>query len=300
MDLQTFFTSKQGTGLALLIGRYFPRWAAVALIRPLTRTIAGRAQSPLTRSIRANQSVARDLPLDAPELDQVVLEVLRNAAYGYYDFYHQVAKGKDGLEQAISFDPGLDDLLQQAKERNQGTFIVGAHTSNFDLAMIAFGVRGIPIQAISYAAPPGGYQLQNKLRTDAGFIITPASSEAVKTAIERLRRGGIVATGVDRPLPEDSKKVLFFGRPAALPTGHVRIALFTGAQMLFMWLEKKDQAYHVHMTPVELVRTGDRQHDIAASMERVLARAEEVIRARPHEWMMFHPLWPELLSQETR
>ncbi len=176
--------------------------------------------------------------------------------------------------------------------------IVGPHMGNFDLALLAFGVRGLPIQAITFAVPPGGYALQNRIRADAGYTITPADGPAVKMALRRLRAGGIVATGLDRPMPGETRTVQFFGRPAPLPTGYVRLALSAGAQLLVIWVETTEEgAYQAHVTPpIELVQTGNRRYDTVSNTERVLARAAEVIRARPEEWMMFSPVWPQLLE----
>jgi lauroyl/myristoyl acyltransferase len=49
--------------------------------------------------------------------------------------------------------------------------------------------------------------------------------------------------------------------------------------------------------PIEMVRGGNRKRDVVINAERVLKYAEEKIRARPHEWMMFHPVWPQLLTE---
>lgn len=301
MNLQTFATSKTGTGLAMWLGRNLPRRAGTAFIELTSAFIARRRKSPLARSIRANQSVVRDLPLDAPELDVAVRQVLRNAGRYYYDLYHLLARGREAVREAVSVSPDLDTLLRSAVERQRPAVVLGPHTSNFDLAAVALGTHGFPMQMISYSAPPGGYELQNEMRTNAGYIVTPADGQAAKTALKRLRAGGLVCTGVDRPLPEASPAapVRFFGRPTALPTGYARLALATDAQLLFISTESTGPARYRISGPevVELVRTGNRRQDAVLNAERVLALAEEVIRARPEEWMMFFPVWPELLEE---
>ena len=298
MDLRTFFASERGTGLGIWVGRHMPPRVGLLLVRLTSAYIVKRRNSSLVRGIRVNQSVARDLPLDSPELDQAVLQVLRHAGRGYYELYRRLGKGREAMLEAIAFPPELDTHLENAQARGQGTMIVGPHMGNFDLALLAFGVRGLPIQAITFAVPPGGYALQNRIRADAGYTITPADGPAVKMALRRLRAGGIVATGLDRPMPGETRTVQFFGRPAPLPTGYVRLALSAGAQLLVIWVETTEEgAYRARVTPpIQLVQTGNRRYDTVSNTERVLARAAEVIRARPEEWMMFSPVWPQLLE----
>ena len=110
-------------------------------------------------------------------------------------------------------------------------------------------------------------------------------------------------TGIDRPLPirtAKTKYVLFFGRHASLPTGHVRLAMSTNALLVFVHTERsKEGKYHVHVEPpMELIRTGNRQKDILTNTQQLLILAEEKIRAKPEEWMMFNPVWPEVLNYE--
>ena len=76
MDLQTFFISRRGTELGMWLGRHMPPTVGRALAKLASSATSRRRDSPLVRAIRANQSVVRELPLEAPELDEAVREVL--------------------------------------------------------------------------------------------------------------------------------------------------------------------------------------------------------------------------------
>jgi len=39
------------------------------------------------------------------------------------------------------------------------------------------------------------------------------------------------------------------------------------------------------------VQTGDREHDVAVNLRRVLTELEGLIRQHPEQWMMFVPVW---------
>ena len=278
------------------IGRKMPPRVGTALVRLFTPLIASRKNSTLVRTIRTNQSVVRDLPIDAPELDGAVREVILNAGRAYYEVYHRVALGKEAVQEAITFSPEIYHAIDEARDQDQGTLIIGPHLGNLDLGLVGFAAAGLAVQAITYAAPPGGYELQNQMRADSGYIITPADAQAAKMALIRLRARGIVLTGIDRPLPEGNSTIRFFGHPSPLPTGYTRLALSTNAQVLMIWMEPVPGGWYVQATgPLELLRTGKRKEEIILNTERILEIAAEKIRARPGEWMLFHPVWPQLM-----
>jgi lauroyl/myristoyl acyltransferase len=301
MDMQAFFTSEKGTRLGMWVGKTMPRRVGYALVKLAIPWIARNRNTAINRHIRSNQSVARGLPIDSLELDQAVREVLTNAGNGYYELYHRLGQGHQAVKDAVTFSPRLTEYLDQAREKGIGTVIVSPHIGNFDLGLYAFAAAGYSIQVITYAMPPGGYEIQNRMRANAGYIITPASGESVKQALHRLKAGGVVATGIDRPIvdvPED-KWIQFFGRPAPLPTGYIRLALSTNSQLLLIHVEPdRDNTYYVGvLPPIELEITGNRTRDAVSNTELVLSHAKEIIRSRPDEWMMFHPVWPQILKE---
>lgn len=299
MDLQTFFTSRAGTGTLMWLSRNLPPWLGLPVADLVIGLLARRRDSTLMRTLRTNQSVVRGLPVDAPELDTIVRRVLRNAGRGYFEFYHRASRGLSAVADAASFSPSIESMLEATLEGTAGALIVVLHLSNFDLAAVAFATRNIPLQILSYGTPPGGYQLQNELRIKAGLSITPITGTALKGAITRLREGGTVVVGLDRPLsgiPRD-EWVSFFGHPAPLSTGFVRLALAADASMYLTWVEPAGDGSFLITSkpPLDLVRTGSRQEEIRINSRRMIGLAEEVIRARADEWMMFYPVWPELL-----
>ena len=296
MDLQSFFTSSLGTGSLMWLGHNLPRPVALPLARLSASLISRRSRSALVRSIKLNQSVARDLPLDAPELDPIVRRVLYNAARGYYESYNRIARGWEAVQESFTFGPELFAMLHDAQSTGRGIVVVAPHLGNLDLGLAGFAAEGYDIQAITYEVVPGGYDLQNRMREGSGYIITPADAEAAKMAFERLRRGGIVLTGMDRPLPNGARTVRFFGRPAPLPTGYIRLALSTDSLIFVVWMESVADGYCARAVgPIDLVRTGSRFEDAVVNAEKVLEIAAEKIRAQPDEWMMFHPVWPQLM-----
>ena len=102
-------------------------------------------------------------------------------------------------------------------------------------------------------------------------------------------------TGVDRPVGDEEAAVEFFGRPALLPTGHVRLALKTDAAILVAgpYCDRPGHTVVRISPPLEMVRTGDRDEDLQVNLRRVTGWLEKFIRSWPEQWAMFMPVWQQ-------
>ena len=174
------------------------------------------------------------------------------------------------------------------------------HLSNFDLGLYAIARRGFKGLVITLADLPGGYRKQSDLRRSAGLELLPAGIGAFRQAIERLRAGGIVVTGIDRPLEQARHYLTFFGHPAPLPVHHVYVALKAQVPTILMAVHRQpDGRYLMYVSePIHLQpEPADREAEITHNAELVLAHAEPLIRQHPEQWAMFLPVWPELAGE---
>ena len=294
MRLQDFISSKPMTRLGIVIGQYMPPRVGYGLARIAAGVIA-RRKPEVYWTVHANLRQILGPEADDLALHRMTHQVFFHAGQTYYDFFHAIGQPKEVLAKAV---PIPDEILAFARAetaRGQGVLVLAAHMSNFDLLGLSMGARDLPIQILSLANPQAGFHLLNYLRATAGFEVTPITPQSLRTAIRRLKSGGIVLTGVDRPIPEDRELVEFFGRPAYLPVGPVRLAMMTGALVIMAsCYYEPDKGYALKVTePLEMIRTGDRRRDILANVSRVADILEEHVRARPEQWMMFHRFWPE-------
>jgi KDO2-lipid IV(A) lauroyltransferase len=177
--------------------------------------------------------------------------------------------------------------------------MVAPHLSNFDFGGRAMILHGFDVQVLSYPQPHGGYQWQNKLREDIGMNITPMTTESLRAAKARLKNGGGIVTGLDRPLEHTNYHPRFFGFPAPVPTSYVRMALQTRSAVMVIaciGLPEKDYRVEcsdlVYMEPHE-----DPVREIEMNAEKVLKEAEKFIRTYPSQWAMFYPIWPFALDE---
>jgi KDO2-lipid IV(A) lauroyltransferase len=280
------------TQLALFMSRHTPRWMGYGLARTVASLIA-RRQPEIYWTVRANLRQIVGPEMDDGALHEMARQVFFHAGQTYYDFFHAIDQPPKALIKAVRVSESLIERIRAEMAQGQGVLLLGTHMSNFDLVGLAIGARGLPIQMLSLADPQAGFHILNRLRAQGGFEVTPITPQSLRAAIRRLKSGGIVLTGVDRPIPQDRELIEFFGRPAYMPVGPARLALMTGA-LVFVGAchYDPDEGYVLEATgPIEMVRAGDRQQDTLINTRRLAVVVERYVRAHPEQWMMFHPVW---------
>lgn len=278
--------------VAMVLARVVPEWLVLRLADALAERFSGEP-SPSVAAVRANQAVVRGLPPDHPEVDRAVRAVYHHAGRGQVALFRALARGREALLAGCDVSAELLARIATASEAGRGLVLVGPHISAFDFFMLTIAARGYRILAISPASPNATYRLQNSLRTQYGAETIPASMEAVRKAISRLREGGIVATGMDRPAPQ-GEYIEFFGRPAYLPTGFARLAIRTNS-LLLPGVILPDGPGHYRAEALEILEPPRDRSDAAASRlaREVLRQMEPVIRKYADHWLMFFPIWPD-------
>lgn len=298
MSVQNFTNSPAGVALALGIGKLLPPRQGYALAGWLADLLSASRTRRLVRTVRANQWVVSGGSLTAHELDSVTRATFRHTSRALFDLYHTLDNPAGILEKVV-FSPELQQFIQRSMEQGRSTVAVCPHMSNFDLAGRALGLSGLKFLTLSYPEPPAGYRWQNEMRRKTGLNILPMSVSALRTAVEYLQAGGVVLTGVDRPISDSNYAVRFFGRQAFLPVGHVRLALKTKSPVVVLsCITRPDGVYSIEAAdPVEMVPHPDRELEIVRNAERILEIVERYICLAPDQWSMFYPVWPEALDE---
>ncbi|MGB8252500.1 MAG: lysophospholipid acyltransferase family protein, partial [Anaerolineaceae bacterium] len=213
-----------------------------------------------------------------------------------YDLYHNLHNPK-AINKLAEYSESFSCMYESYQEGKRGYIITAPHLGSFDIGGLALGLRNVSFQTLSYPNPGNGYQLQNYFREKYGLYITPMSVSSMREAEQRLRDGGMVLTGLDRPLAGSRYRPKFFGRPAALPVSYIPMAIKTGVPVVVVSCYYDGEKYILDASePVEMKSYPDRQEEIERNAERVLLEAERMIRAHPDQWFMYYPVWPELLG----
>lgn len=256
----------------------------------------------MVQAARINQWVVQGEGLSAHELDQAVAASFYHTILSIYKFYHNF-RDPQVIEKLVELPEKLTQVLNECQERNTGLIITGVHLGNFDLVMQALArqlpeLPGGAALALSAPNPTKGYERQNEFRRKSGLEVIPASLNAFKLAVRRLEEGGVVISGLDRPVADGRHKPKFFRRPAALPVLHIPLGLRTKSPLVVTGsVLKPDGSYQVFVSDlIELKPFSDRDQEILVNAEAILAVAEDYIATHPAQWSMYYPIWPEVAA----
>ncbi len=269
---------------------------AEALIVNLLRTYP---QTALFRAARANQWVVHGGELVGEELERAAWSVMRHAVHSILDLNYIVHR-PETLARLLPLTARVQALIDRSQEGREGLMIVLPHVSNFDLALMATAQRGLQAQLLTLATPTIIQKIQNRQRAHSGLAVTPISPAVVEHGVEYMRHGGVLITAVDRPVPGKGRTLDFFGHPAPLPVGHVRMAMAAEVPVVVMAISMLlDGTYRLRVSePIPMVSCPDRVEAVRQNAQRVLEVLESYIRRTPRQWLMFHPVWPTLHPPE--
>lgn len=296
MSIQPLLDLPVTVHLASFLGRVTPPGIGYSISETLGTWIAARRDSMLTRAVRVNQWVARGAERKH-ELGHAVRDTLKQNARDLYTLYHNLHRPEQ-LQDRIIMDPAVCEILDRPMFASRGLVIAGLHLSIFDLVLQHIFQKGLKAIILTLPNPRGGRRVEYERRKKTGVNILPASLNTLRHTVKYLRSGGMVITGIDRPVPEPKYSPRFFGYPASLPTHHISLALQTRVPIVVMSvMQSADGNYHLKSSqPIEMEHCIDRDKGIVQNAERVLKQAEAFIRMAPEQWNVPLPVWPELVD----
>ncbi|HEY9089438.1 MAG TPA: lysophospholipid acyltransferase family protein [Anaerolineaceae bacterium] len=294
MLIQSFLYSRIATGLAMFLSQTIPQQAGYSVAENIARFIGRLSGTGQRQAVRLNQWVVSCKQLSGLELDRVVEAVFRFTGYAMYDFYHNINRPKVILDRVL-LSPRMERFVNHERHERGCMFVV-PHIGNFDFAGRALALRGVNFQVLSYPQPPGAYKVQNHFREMPGMEVTPMSLESMRSAAQRMANGGIVITGLDRPLPDSNYHPRFFGIPAPLPVAYIRLAMKANVPVIVGAVQRMTGGRYLldASEPIEMQRNEDLKTELESNAEAVLRRAEDFIRRAPQQWLMFYPVWPQI------
>jgi lauroyl/myristoyl acyltransferase len=299
MPMNNLYSTRLCLGVAALLGKLLPYKTGHALARAIGSGLGKDRKNPMVKAIRANQWVVHDQELSPQTLEERPRTVFRNAARCLFDYFYYLPR-PEALKKVVSFSPRAQEALERIKD-NQATVVVCPHLSNFDLMGYALALNQMRVQVLSFPKPNASYKLQNRLREGIGIEVTPMSLSAFRQARRRLREGGSILTGLDRPLPDnllDKYRPKFFGHETHLPVTYVRMAREAGAPVIIMAATSQPGgSYRLEgSAPIWMESAADLETEILTNANAVLKEAEGLIRKYARQWAMFYPIWPQFLG----
>jgi lauroyl/myristoyl acyltransferase len=298
IDLQQAINSRIAVSLVSFLGRIIPPDIGYPICDLIANWVATRRDLNVVQAVRVNQWMVNGANLEKEALDKVVWETFRNNARNLYDLYHYI-QSPEATQRIISLDPVARGLVERPEFGDHGLVILGLHLSNFDLVLQSICRQGLKAMVLTLPDPQGGRRVEYEMRRRTGMNLVPASVSALRQAVKHLERGGMVLTGMDRPVPNPKFCPRFFGRAASLPTYYIYLASKARVPVVIMAaIQQADGKYHVMTSePIEMEEYPENGTQILRNAEMILRRAEDFIRLAPQQWNMFLPVWPDVLEK---
>ncbi|MBL7183604.1 MAG: hypothetical protein ISS50_04035 [Anaerolineae bacterium] len=255
----------------------------------------------LEKDTRANvydnvTHVLEGSPKAAGDMEAIVRGVFRNMAKNYYDFFRMPTLSLAEIARLVKIEGW--EHVEKALSRGKGLVLVTAHFGNTDVVAQVLALREVPVVIpAEHLKPEALYRYICSLRASKGLRLIPVDGMLLEL-FRALRRNEVVGLAADRDITESGIVVDFFGAPARLPAGYAQLSLRTGAPIIVGFSQRlPDNTFVAHLEPpLELEVTGDRDRDVRAGVEKVVAIMERYIGEHPDQWVMSVPLWQTVNS----
>lgn len=266
------------TGAALFIGRFIGRMAYYGSAR--RRRVAYNNLRIAFTSTKTDLEIRRILKKCYLHFGQNVVELLRLPMMA-----------RKGCRRWVRVEN--EEYFQEAIARKKGVIFLAMHSGNWELSSLVGSATGHPYNLIANPQPKTVLldRLLTAYRKAVGCsVIHPG--EATREVIRKLKANEIVSLVIDQG-GKDGQLVDFLGRQASMSTGAIRLALKYDASICLVDIYREPSGRHCLSVdkPLELIRTGNDQQDIAANLKVLVKRCEKKIISHPHEYMWFYKIW---------
>lgn len=181
--------------------------------------------------------------------------------------------------------------LEKARAQGEGALVLTPHLGNFELAMRAAPLLGLPVTVIGRPLRnPLLREHMRRLRTSTGAELI-AHRNVAPRMLRALKQGRIVGVMNDQ-YSKRSRGVFvpLFGARCSTSAGPAILALRSGAPIVPFYVHRDGPDHHcaTFLEPIQARRTGSREADVEALTARCNAVIEAMIREHPEEWMWAH------------
>ena len=186
----------------------------------------------------------------------------------------------------------LDAGLAQGK----GVILFSVHIGPFDYIIHYMSIKGydvtIPVERLKDERM---LNLVLDLRRSHGTQFLPlGGSSPMRAIVQKLRDNKIVLITADRAIEGQSIEADFFGAPARLPIGPVKLAQRTSAALVGALCYRTPQGLASgQWVPFSLDLTDAQRTNTDSMMHALIEKMEQFIRRHPEQWIAFSPIWIE-------
>ena len=184
------------------------------------------------------------------------------------------------------------DLLRE--DGAAGIFFSG-HIANWEIVSLGATQRGVPLDRVYRQANNRLVEwLYHHGRAAVEGALIPKGAAGARLLLKSLKAGKHLGMLVDQKM-NDGIPVKFFGRDVMTAPALAELALrFDCPVVPARVVRLKGARFRLEIEPpLNLIRTGDHQADVAAIMGQVNAVIEKWVRDTPEQWLWLHNRWPD-------
>lgn len=184
------------------------------------------------------------------------------------------------------------NVVNESREKMQGTFFLSAHYSDWELTAFAYSVKyktSLKIIAKAQSSKKLNDRI-NDYRTSGGNEILQIGY-SLRSIYGKLDRNEIICFLIDQSAnPDYSVYVNFFGQITATFSGPAKIALKKRPGLLLAYgVRKKDYSYEINFEKIDYDDLQEySEENIIQLTQRIQSKLEEVIRKDPGQWLWLH------------
>jgi Kdo2-lipid IVA lauroyltransferase/acyltransferase len=283
--------------------QYAVAWTLIKMLGVLPRGMARGAAAAGARMLLVAMTKLRktaefNLRLAFPDWTEAqrrstLKKMTRNLGWMAAEFARLPDYTKENIANVVILD-GHENFLA-GQSRGKGVLYLTGHIGAWELSSFAHALYGFPLHYM--ARPLDNKRLDALVNQYRGLSGNKPifKNESARMMLRILKGAGTIGILADQnTLPDEGTFVDFFGAPACTTTGIARVALHTGAAVVpgYAAWDENLRKYRLRFDPpVELVRTGEGERDIAENTQRFAKVIEEIVRKYPEQWVWIHARW---------
>jgi lauroyl/myristoyl acyltransferase len=271
---------------------YTPPGLGYALCR-VVATILYQLNTETRRTVHKNLQLIMGAGVSKREITHRGRLVYETILYNYFDLFRLPALTDEQVNQLVTVK-GWENV-EAALGENKGIIMTSAHLGNIETVLYAMLLRGLKITIpVERMSPPELFDYVSNLRMSKGLTLIPVDGPLLQL-LRTLKKGGVAGLAGDRDITDSGQVFSFFGHPAHLPDGHIKLALKTQSPMVIGFSRRN--ADHTHtayfLPPYHPSASGTAAERVRSGVEYVVSKLEEAIAQTPEQWTVTVSIWAE-------
>jgi len=229
--------------------------------------------------------------LSLREISQVTRDFYQSFGQTIMEVFLFPFVDKSYLDKYVDFDK-VENIFAGLK-MGKGVILAVIHEGSWEMSNMISSNLGYPYNVIVREQPkyPRLNNLLNLYRSQKGSKLIRRQNQT-KEIIRVLKDNEAIAMTIDQG-GKDGVIVDFFGSPASMSTGAIRLALKLGAAIIPVFLTRTNGPYIKLFLdpPFEIKKTGDTEKDVAENLQRLVNLYEKYLTLYPKEYLWTYKIW---------